>query len=65
MKNVPTDDDSLEDTLGPPPPTETYSEYIEDLRRSIAEAESGVPGIPLDEAMEQISRELNLPSVLQ
>lgn len=33
------------------------------LRERIAEMKAGVPGIPVDEAMAQIARELNLPPV--
>lgn len=32
------------------------------LRQAIAEVQSGVPGIPLDEAFAQIRAELNLPT---
>ena len=36
---------------------------IELLRQSIAEMEAGEPGIPLDEAMDRIAAELNLPRI--
>ena len=49
--------------VGPPAPSETYSEHLAILRRSIAEAEAGIPGIPLIEARNRIVAEFNLPAV--
>lgn len=56
---VPDDD---EDDFGPPPPrTETREEFLASLRESVAEARAGVRGMTLDEVMERVSRENNLP----
>jgi len=50
------------DDFGPPPTTETYAEHIASLRQSLADIDAGVKGIPLDEAMEKIAIEFNLPN---
>ena len=51
------------DDFGPPPPsTETYAEHIASLRQSLADIDAGIKGIPLDEAMEKIAIEFNLPN---
>ncbi len=45
-----------------PPSTETYAEHLASLRQSLADIDAGIKGIPLDEAMERIATEFNLPN---
>ncbi|MBA4190876.1 MAG: hypothetical protein C0467_23050 [Planctomycetaceae bacterium] len=57
-------DDDLWDELAkvpPPQATETYEEHLEALRQSIAEMNSGVPGMPLAEFAAQLKKEFGVP----
>jgi len=55
-------DDDLWDELAkapPPPPTETYEEHLESLRKSIAAAQAGEKGMSVEEAFAEINRGLD------
>ncbi|VTT97708.1 unnamed protein product [Gemmataceae bacterium] len=56
-------DSDLWDELArvPPPPTDTYEEHLEALRRSIAEMKAGVPGRSLAELATELKKEFGLP----
>ncbi len=57
------DVDDLDFDFEPPPETETHDEFLESLRQEVADIKAGIPGIPLEQMVEELAQEFNFPRV--